>query len=68
MIVHEFNVRRSLSGPAKAEAVLVIDPNTELSFAVTFQRFQPVTRQRAQELKGWSGLSDWSLTTAKEVG
>ena len=52
MIVHEFYVRWPLSGPAKAKAVLVVDPNAELSFALTFQRFQPVTRRRAQELKG----------------
>ena len=56
MIVQEFNVRRSLRGPAKAKVVLVVDPNTELSFAVTFRRLQPVARRRAQELKGLSGV------------
>lgn len=46
------HVRRPLIGPAKAKTVLVIDPNTELPFSLTLQRFQPVARRRAQEFKG----------------
>lgn len=52
MIVHDLDVRRSLVGPAKAKAVLVIDTNTELSFAITLQRFQSIARRRAQKFKG----------------
>ena len=51
MIVPDLHVRRPFIGPAKANAVLVIDPNTELSFSLTLQRFQPVARRRAQEFK-----------------
>ena len=42
MIVHKLNFRRALTGPAKAKSVLVIDPNAELPFALTFQCFEPV--------------------------
>jgi len=56
MIVHEFNVRWTLGGPAKAKPVLIVDPNAVLSFAVTLQRFQPVARWRAQELERFSSI------------
>jgi len=52
VIVHELYLRRPFVGPPKAKSVLVIDPNAELPFAFTFQRFQPVARWRAQEFKG----------------
>jgi hypothetical protein len=56
MIVHEFNVRWTLGGPAKAKPVLIVDPNAVLSFAVTLQRFHPVARWRAQELERFSSI------------
>jgi hypothetical protein len=51
-MVHKLHVRRPVVGPAKAKAVLVIDPNTKLSFSFTFQRFRLVARWRAQEFNG----------------
>ena len=52
LIVHDLHVHRPLNGPAKAKAVSIIDPNTELSFSLTLKRLQPVARWRAQEFKG----------------
>ena len=34
--------------PREADSVLVVDPNAVLSFAITFQRFQPVSLRHGQ--------------------
>jgi hypothetical protein len=35
---------------------LVVDPNTELAFAATGQRFQPVAAKRSQIFQGSRGV------------
>jgi hypothetical protein len=54
VIVHNLYVGRPgrMVGPRKTNAPLVIDADTVLSFAVTCQRFKPVTRQDGQVPKG----------------
>ncbi len=44
MVADNFSIRRSgfAAGPLKTDAPLVIDPNRMLTFAVSFQRFEPI--------------------------
>jgi hypothetical protein len=36
--------------------MLIVDPNTELAFAASAQRLQPVAAKRAQVIKGSGGV------------
>ncbi len=48
MIVNDFDVSGAFFGPAKANPLLVIDPNAVLDLAAAFQRLKPVVRQSSK--------------------
>lgn len=48
MVVNNFDVVRIFILPNKADAVLVVDPDALLSFAVALERLQPVARRHFQ--------------------
>ena len=58
MIVHYFDVFGVSFVPAKADAVLIVDPDAVLSDPVPFQGFEPVARpgqkvaQRCRDVQG----------------
>jgi hypothetical protein len=43
MVVDDFNVFRPFGRPPETKPKLIVNSNAVLPFAVTFQRFQPVT-------------------------
>jgi hypothetical protein len=47
MIVDDFNVLCAVT-PSEADAPLIVDADTVLSFAVTFECFQPVAGRNAE--------------------
>lgn len=47
MIVNNFNICRSLIGPAKTNSELVIDTNTPLVFSVAAEGLETITRRCA---------------------
>ncbi len=51
MVIDNLNIFWAICCPAKADAKLVIDPNTPLTSAVTSQRFKPVSRWHAHVFK-----------------
>ncbi len=46
MIIHDFHFVSIALMPSEANAPLVIDTNTMLTFTVSSERLQPVTRRR----------------------
>jgi hypothetical protein len=51
MIVGYLNFMGMPVGPAKANAILVIDPDRVLTFSIALQLLQLVTRRRLQVMK-----------------
>jgi hypothetical protein len=48
VIIHDLDVVRVPLVPAKADAVLIVDPNAVLADPIPLQRFQPIARQRGK--------------------
>jgi len=48
MVIREFHVEGIARLEAETQAPLIVDPNTILPFAVTFQSFQPIARRHPQ--------------------
>jgi len=44
MVINDLNISRTVISPAKTDAILLIDSNTVLSFAVAGQRFKSIAR------------------------
>ena len=51
MIVRDLDPLGSRLGPSKTDAVLVVDPNAVLPFALFLEAFEAVVRRRPQVLK-----------------
>jgi hypothetical protein len=51
VIVDDFDILDVLPCPAKADPVLIIDPDAVASRAIAFERFQPVPRRDSQEVE-----------------
>jgi hypothetical protein len=64
MIIGNLDVRRSLFGPSKTNAPLIIDPNAMLAFAFSLQRLQMIGGRRSQIAKRHSRMPsrwEWAL-------
>jgi hypothetical protein len=48
MVVDDFNLVGVALPPYEADAILIIDPDTVLAFALSVQRLQPVSGRHAQ--------------------
>jgi hypothetical protein len=66
MIVHYFYIVRVLFTPDETDTVLVIDPDTMLSGALTLQRFKAVSWQRRQigQARGAMNLAKLTMRDA----
>jgi hypothetical protein len=51
MVVYDFNVVRFGAAPAETDAPLIIDPDTVLPGAITFQFLQSIPRRHSQVIK-----------------
>ena len=49
LVVHDFNVSRPNLRPHEADAPLIVDADTVLTFPIVLQRFQVIARWRLQE-------------------
>ena len=56
VVVGDFDIGRSFRSPFEADAVLVVDSNVELAFAVPAQRFQPVAPMYPKVVEGCGGV------------
>jgi hypothetical protein len=56
VVVGDFDIGRPFRFPVEANSILIVDPNAELAFAVTPQRFQPVAAKRSQIFEGSRGV------------
>jgi hypothetical protein len=54
MVIDDFNVRRTVVGPAEADAVLIVDPDGVLAVKVTTQTFETVSRGERADLRATS--------------
>jgi hypothetical protein len=61
VVVNDLNVLRSRRGPAEADAPLVVDADTVLSFAVALERLKPIAGRGTQELECRGGLERLTL-------
>jgi hypothetical protein len=63
MIIGDFNLERIAVSPDKAYPELVVNPDTVLSFAITFQWFQVVAGEKThiRELLGGMNLNEFSF-------
>jgi hypothetical protein len=70
MVVHNFDAFDSVVGPGEAEAVLVVDANRVLAFAVTLERFQPIAGRNPQvvEFLGDVELLEFAESYFLDVG
>ena len=59
MIIDDFNILGTSLRPAKAESVLIIDPNTAEPFTIALQSLEPVYGRNAQVIQR---QSDFKLT------
>ena len=48
MVVGNLDIESILLFPAEADAVLIVDPDAVLPFAISFERFQPVSGKQGQ--------------------
>ncbi len=51
VVVHDFDVRWAGGGPAKADAVLIVDPDTVLTGAITLESLQAISGRHAQVIE-----------------
>ena len=58
MIIHDFDRYGSRTVPGKANAPLVVDPDTPLAAPITFERLQPVARRYRQILQPTGRIDD----------
>src|SRR5271170_4733562 len=56
VVVGDFDIGRSFRFPVEADSILVVDSNTELPFAATAQRFEPIAAQRPQVFQRGRGV------------
>jgi hypothetical protein len=61
VIVHELYVRRPFIGPAKAKAVLVIDPNTMPSEVMDIREFKALSPQNSANLISYGNATRQEL-------
>src|SRR5665213_2342124 len=52
VIVHDLDIGRTGHGPHKAHPPLVVDANAPLTDASALERFEPISRRRADEIQG----------------
>jgi hypothetical protein len=69
VVVHNFNLVRTILTPDKTHAPLVIDANTVLSFAIIFQRFELVAwgNPQARQFGGRMQLQQLASRHALDV-
>jgi hypothetical protein len=56
VVIRDFHFHRALVGPAKTNAILVIDPDTVLAFPVTRQLLESIRRRRRQVAQFHRGI------------
>lgn len=56
MVVHDLDIGRSGLGPPETDPPLVIDPDTELTLAASFERLKPIARRNLQVIQPPSDL------------
>lgn len=56
MIVHDFDVRRSLAGPPEADPVPLVNPDAVLASAVSHERLQAVPRRDPKLFQAFHGI------------
>jgi hypothetical protein len=56
VVINEFNIFCARINPTKAEAPLIIDPNTVLARSFSFQCFEAIARWHAQVIQSRSDL------------
>lgn len=56
MIADDFHIRRAAFRPSKTDPVPLVQTNAVLTFAVTMERFQPVSRWNLQLPDRFDGI------------
>jgi hypothetical protein len=67
VIVYDFNILCTRCSPAKANAILVIDPNAVLPKPIAFERFQAIARRYAQVFEHPSDLQLSKLASSDRL-
>jgi hypothetical protein len=72
VVINEFDIFCARINPTKAEAPLIIDPNTVLAISFSLQRFEAIARRHAQVIQSRSDLklpelSPCNLFNAREA-
>ncbi len=52
MIIDDLYVLGAVCGPSEADAMLVVDANTELPLSITSERLEPISRRGTEVLEG----------------
>ena len=56
MIINDFHFKGIMLLPDEAKAELIINPDTMLSYSISFQYFQPVTWRAFQIIQVFCGV------------
>jgi hypothetical protein len=56
VIVHDFNIPRTVIGPPKANSPLVVDPNAHLADTIALEELQSIPRWISQIVQRRSGV------------
>jgi hypothetical protein len=63
VVVHDLDVGRTCGGPAKAQAILIVDANTVLSDPITLERLQAIAWRYAEIVQTTRNLELSELST-----
>ena len=67
MVVYDFHILRARVCPDEADAVLVIDADTVLSFPLPFKRFQAVPGDGAKVVQRFSGVQNFEAFSRRAL-
>jgi hypothetical protein len=61
MIINDLDIFRPVWRPAETDAPLPVDPDAELSYAVTLERLKLISRRRAQLIEAYRRIEHVKL-------
>jgi len=65
MVIRDLDIVCIFPIPPEANPPLIVDPNAMLTFPISFQRLQPVTRRHSQIAQFRSGIDDSELLSCR---
>ncbi len=66
VIIDNFDVRRTRSGPPEADAILIVHPNAVLPRPVALECFQPIPGWHSQIMQPPGNRVEWCTTVVAE--